>query len=99
MAPRDDLEMTRLPNDGVLASAEEHKGFFFPVRSVHPLGGKDVLVELELVAVAGARGPRAASPFRCHRDQDRRVGHARVPRHRSPAARRRPRRSCRDSRR
>jgi uncharacterized protein len=55
MAPRADMELTRLLNDAVLALAGRHDGFFFPVCSVHPLDGEEAMRELERVVAAGAR--------------------------------------------
>jgi uncharacterized protein len=55
MAPRDDMEMTRLLNDGVLALADQYDGFFFPVCSVHPFDGEEAARELDRVVASGAR--------------------------------------------
>ncbi len=55
MAPRGNLELTRVLNDAVLALAGEHGGFFFPVCSVHPADGDEAGRELERVVAAGAR--------------------------------------------
>jgi predicted TIM-barrel fold metal-dependent hydrolase len=54
IAPSGDLDLTRARNDAVLALAEESRGFFYPVCSVHPADGPDALTELDRVAVAGA---------------------------------------------
>jgi hypothetical protein len=54
MAPPGNLELTRALNDGVMALAGEHDGFFFAVCSVNPADGDEAVAELERVVAAGA---------------------------------------------
>jgi predicted TIM-barrel fold metal-dependent hydrolase len=54
MAPRDDLQLTMMLNNAVLALAGQHGGFFFPACSVHPADGEAAVRELERVVSAGA---------------------------------------------
>ena len=55
MAPRDDLERTRVQNDLVLALAARDDRFY-AMCSVHPADGDAALAELDRVVEAGARG-------------------------------------------
>lgn len=62
MAPREDLERTRRPNDLVLELAPDPP--WYAMCTVHPADGDAAMAELDRVVAAGAKGlkPTSRSP-------------------------------------